>query len=95
MEEWYTGFRTPSGMMVWLASEQSAMELMEMPLERASSYQKEVIKILKERFPSRGLGDSIAKVTSAVGIRPCGGCGKRRELFNTMFPYKNRMEKKG
>jgi hypothetical protein len=36
--------------------------------------------------PSRGLGDMIAKVTHAVGIRPCGGCQKRREELNAKFP---------
>jgi len=36
---------------------------------------------------SRGLGDTIAKVTKAVGIKPCGGCGRRRKKLNKMFPY--------
>jgi hypothetical protein len=31
---------------------------------------------------SIGVGDLIAKATSAVGIRPCGGCKKRQELLN-------------
>ncbi len=38
--------------------------------------------------PSRGLGDTIAKITSAVGIKPCGGCARRREKLNRIFPYK-------
>ncbi len=38
---------------------------------------------------SRGLGDTIAKVTSAVGIKPCGGCKRRQEKLNEMFPYGN------
>ena len=38
--------------------------------------------------PSKGLGDSIEKVTKAIGIKPCGGCGKRKENLNKMFPYK-------
>ncbi|WP_369147286.1 hypothetical protein [Streptomyces sp. R44] len=29
-----------------------------------------------------GLGDAVARVTSAVGIRPCGGCGRRAEALN-------------
>jgi len=37
---------------------------------------------------SRGLGDTIAKMTSAVGIKPCGGCKKRQKKLNEMFPYK-------
>jgi len=47
---------------------------------------------------SRGLGDSIEKVTKATGIkravdavaaktgRECG-CGARRDRLNRMFPY--------
>ena len=38
--------------------------------------------------PSRGLGDTVAKITSAVGIRPCGGCKKRQKKLNELFPYK-------
>jgi hypothetical protein len=38
------------------------------------------------RGPSRGLGDTVATVTKAVGIRPCGGCQKRREALNAAFP---------
>ena len=37
---------------------------------------------------SRGVGDTIAKVTSAVGIKPCGGCKKRQQMLNKAFPYK-------
>ena len=37
---------------------------------------------------SRGLGDTVARVTQAVGIKPCGGCQKRQELLNKMVPYK-------
>lgn len=29
-----------------------------------------------------GLGDAVARVTAAVGIRPCGGCGRRAEALN-------------
>jgi hypothetical protein len=36
----------------------------------------------------RGLGDAVARVTKAVGIKPCGGCQKRRELLNKAFPFK-------
>ena len=39
---------------------------------------------------SRGLGDTVAKITSAVGIRPCGGCKKRQTVLNTMVPYAQR-----
>ena len=47
---------------------------------------------------SKGLGDTIEKITSATGIKsvvykvseglniPCG-CQKRKEALNNMFPY--------
>lgn len=47
---------------------------------------------------SKGLGDTIYKVTKATGIKkvvdtaskvtgkPCG-CGERRDTLNRMFPY--------
>lgn len=36
---------------------------------------------------SRGLGDTIAKLTKAVGIKPCGGCRKRQAALNAVVPY--------
>jgi hypothetical protein len=57
---------------------------------------------MKQEIPeeSRGLGDTIAKITHAtgldkvaekiaevVGAEDCG-CGKRQETLNEMFPYK-------
>ena len=43
------------------------------------------------RFPSRGLGDTIARVTHATGvdrIMPAGcGCAERREKLNAKLPY--------
>ena len=37
---------------------------------------------------SRGLGDTIAKITSAIGITPCGECSKRQQLLNQLLPYR-------
>ena len=37
---------------------------------------------------STGLGDTIAKMTKAVGVKPCGGCKKRQEILNKAVPYK-------
>jgi hypothetical protein len=57
---------------------------------------------MKQEIPeeSRGLGDTIAKITHAtkldkiaekiaevVGVEDCG-CGKRQEILNEVFPYK-------
>lgn len=39
------------------------------------------------RMKSRGLGDTIAKITSAVGIKPCGGCKGRQAKLNKWFSY--------
>jgi len=37
---------------------------------------------------SKGLGDTIKKVTDTLGIKQCGKCKKRQEKLNKMFPYK-------
>lgn len=39
---------------------------------------------------SRGLGDTVANAIQAVTfglVKPCGGCKKRQEALNKMFPY--------
>ena len=36
---------------------------------------------------SKGLGDTIKKVTDKLGISQCGGCKKRQEKLNRLFPY--------
>ena len=55
-----------------------------------------------ENKKSKGLGDSIEKITKATGIhnlaqrgaRAMGkkdcGCNKRRDKLNKAFPYKNK-----
>ena len=57
-------------------------------------------KQLNESQESKGLGDTIAKVTRAVGLDKVAetianavgkedcGCSKRKEKLNDMFPYK-------
>ena len=37
---------------------------------------------------SKGLGDSISKLTKAVGIKPCKSCEKRKNILNKLFPFK-------
>jgi hypothetical protein len=34
-----------------------------------------------------GLGDVIKRATSAVGIRPCGGCQRRAVALNRWFVF--------
>ena len=53
-----------------------------------------------EKNKSKGLGDTIAKITKATGIKKvvdtvskatgkdCG-CGKRQNTLNRLFPYNN------
>jgi hypothetical protein len=38
---------------------------------------------------SRGVGDTVAKITSTLGVEPCGGCKERQAKLNQMFPYKS------
>lgn len=33
-----------------------------------------------------GLGDTVAAVTTAAGIKPCGGCKKRQAALNRATP---------
>jgi hypothetical protein len=39
-----------------------------------------------------GLGDVITKSTSALGIRPCGGCGRRAATLNRWLIFSGRRE---
>ena len=41
---------------------------------------------------SKGLGDSIKKVTETLGIKQCSKCKKRQEALNKMFPYKTKQQ---
>jgi hypothetical protein len=34
-----------------------------------------------------GLGDAIKRVTSAFGIKTCGGCERRAAALNRWFPF--------
>lgn len=67
----------------WIATQIGSRDLAEKALAMAAD--------CKTPRParSRGLGDTIAKVTTAVGIRPCLGCKKRQELLNKLVPYKD------
>ena len=42
------------------------------------------------KAPSRGLGDTIAKMAKAMGVNPCSGCKKRQEFLNKLVPYKEK-----
>ena len=34
-----------------------------------------------------GMGDAIKRVTSAIGLRPCGGCEKRAAVLNRWITF--------
>jgi hypothetical protein len=40
-----------------------------------------------------GLGDVIKRATSAVGIRPCGGCERRAAALNGWIVFSGRSSK--
>lgn len=37
-----------------------------------------------------GLGDVIKRATSAVGVRPCGGCARRAAALNSWMSFTGR-----
>ena len=37
--------------------------------------------------PMKGVGDVVAKVTTFLGFKTCGGCQKRREALNDLLPF--------
>lgn len=39
---------------------------------------------------SKGLGDTVAKITKTVGIEPCEKCEERRKDWNERFAYKKK-----
>jgi hypothetical protein len=38
--------------------------------------------------PWKGLGDVVASLTKAVGIKPCAACGRRQTALNKAIPFK-------
>ena len=42
---------------------------------------------------SRGLGDTVAKITKKFGVKPCGACAKRRQRLNKAVPYAKKNNK--
>jgi len=37
----------------------------------------------------RGLGDAVARFTTALGIPQCGGCEERQETLNSWLPFQS------
>ena len=44
---------------------------------------------METSLSSRGLGDTIARITSWFGIPPCGGCKRRQDRLNRWLPYRS------
>lgn len=44
---------------------------------------------------SKGLGDTIKKVTDALRIPQCERCRRRQEKLNRLFPYAQKRKNKG
>ena len=45
----------------------------------------------EHKSKSKGLGDTLKKAIEKVTlgkVKPCGGCKKRQEKLNKLFPYK-------
>ena len=42
----------------------------------------------KKEEPSKGVGDTVKKVTEKLGIPQCNACKKRQKKLNRLFPYK-------
>jgi hypothetical protein len=66
-----------------------------MPNKKSGKKPKSTIKSTSK--PSKGLGDTIEKITTATGIKKAVewlsdgkdcGCDRRRDFLNKMFPYK-------
>jgi len=44
----------------------------------------------KEKPKSEGLGDTVKKITNAMGIKQCAPCKRRQQKLNRLFPYNNK-----
>ncbi len=42
------------------------------------------------KVKSKGFGDTVKVITDKLGIKQCGGCKKRQEKLNRLWPYKKK-----
>jgi hypothetical protein len=49
----------------------------------------------KEKEKSKGLGDTVKKITNAMGIKQCEPCKRRQQKLNRLFPYADKDKNKG
>lgn len=50
---------------------------------------------MSKKEKSKGLGDTVKKVTNAFKIPQCPACKRRQEKLNRLFPYKQTPKNKG
>ena len=55
--------------------------------ELAAAMEAKEDEAKKPSSKMKGLGDVVKKITGAVGIKACGGCKKRAEKLNDLFPF--------
>lgn len=67
-------------------------EMLEFKRQMADRKITRINKLRHERLQKnnklKGVGDAVKKVTEFLGIKQCGGCKKRQEMLNKMFPFK-------
>jgi len=49
---------------------------------------------MTDKEKSKGLGDTVKKVTNALGIKQCEPCKRRQQKLNRLFPYKDKSKDK-
>mgnify|MGYP003128681170 CR=1 FL=1 len=77
-----------------LARRDFAEKMQEKKEEKSKSDQNEGLKkgcskcqAAKKPIKSRGLGDTIAKITHRLGIKQCKSCKQRQKMLNKRFGY--------
>lgn len=56
------------------------------PAEIAQAQREELARLRRPAL--RGAGDVVARMTSAVGIKPCAPCKRRQAALNRWFPFR-------
>lgn len=58
-----------------------------LPSQIAQAQQQERAWLAAQQQRLRGAGDVVARMTSAVGIKPCAPCKQRQEKLNRWWPF--------
>jgi len=70
-------------------------ELDEQKRMEEEKFKQEMYQLRVVRKKSQGLGDTVEKTIKKITggkVKTCGGCRKRRDALNKMFPYKQKNE---